>query len=131
MLPWGERVNGLNEQEIRAVVAYIRELGGGVQQIPDMLPQFWARGDVALGERLFTANCSGCHGAKGIGGDGPALGNKAFLSSASDTFLVGTISRGRRGTVMQGFTDPSPIRRVLTQAEIEAIVVYLRSLNPK
>ena len=112
MLPWGERVNGLNEQEIRAVVAYIRELGGGVQQIPDMLPQFWARGDVALGERLFTANCSGCHGAKGIGGDGPALGNKAFLSSASDTFLVGTISRGRRGTVMQGFTDPSPIRRV-------------------
>jgi hypothetical protein len=32
---------------------------------------------------------------------------------------------------MLGFTDPSPIRMVLTQAEIEAIVVYLRSLNTK
>ncbi len=131
MLPWGDRENGFNADEIRAVVAYIRQLGGGIQAVPDTMPQIWARGDAGLGERLFTANCSGCHGPKGVGGEGPALGNKAFLSNVTDTFLVGTISRGRRGTVMQGFTNPSPIRPVLTQAEIEAIVVYLRTLNPK
>jgi len=31
--------------------------------------------------------------------------------------------------VMQGFANPSPIRRVLTQAEIESIVTYIRSLS--
>ncbi len=57
--------------------------------------------------------------------------NKNFLAAVTDTYLVGTITSGRRGTVMQGFSNPSPIRRVLTQAEIEAIVVYIRSLNAK
>lgn len=131
MLPWGERENGFTEEEIRSLIAYIRQLGGNVQFVPDTMPQVWARGDAGSGERLFTSNCSGCHGKSGIGGDGPALGNKAFLSSATDTYLVGTIGRGRRGTVMQGFSNPSPIRRVLTQSEIEAIIVYLRSLNAK
>jgi cytochrome c oxidase cbb3-type subunit 3 len=131
MLPWGERENGFTDDEIRSVVAYIRQLGGGVQFVPDTMPQIWAGGDVATGERLFTANCAGCHGKNAIGGEGPAIGNKAFLAAATDSYLVGTITRGRRGTVMQGFATPSPIRRVLTQSEIEAIVVYLRSLNTK
>jgi mono/diheme cytochrome c family protein len=131
MLAWGQRENGFTDDEIRAVVAYIRHLGGGIQAVPDTMPQVWATGDVRFGESLFTANCSGCHGRAGAGGEGPALGNPAFLSNVSDTYLVGTISQGRRGTVMQGFTAPSPTRKVLTQAEIEAIVVYLRSLNVK
>lgn len=131
MLPWGDRENGFTDDEIRLLIAYIRQLGGNVQAAPDTMPQIWARGDVNLGERLFASNCAGCHGKIGVGGDGPALANKAFLASVSDTYLVGIISRGRRGTVMQGFTNPSPIRRVLTQAEIESIVVYIRSLNTK
>lgn len=131
MLPWGERENGFNDEEIKAVVAYIRLLGGNVQAVPDSMPQIWAKGDPAAGAILFTENCAGCHGKNGIGGDGPALGNKAFLTNVTDTFLVGTVSRGRQGTVMQGFANASPIRKVLTQGEIESIVVYLRSLNAK
>ncbi len=131
MLAWGERENGLNDDEIRSVIAYIRALGGGVQAVPDAKPQIWAAGDVATGERLFSANCSGCHGKAGAGGEGPALGNPAFLAAATDTYLVGTITNGRRGTVMQGFANGSPTRPVLTQSEIEALVVYLRSLKAK
>jgi mono/diheme cytochrome c family protein len=131
MLPWGERPNGFSDDEIRSVVAYIRMLAGNVQPIPDTKPKIWASGDVAVGGLLFTSNCSGCHGKNGAGGDGPAIGNKAFLAAATDTYLFETISRGRRGTVMQGFSNPSPIRRVLTPAEIESIVVYLRSLGAK
>jgi len=131
MLPWGERENGFTLDEIRGLVAYIRQLGGNVQATPDAQPQIWAKGDPALGANLFTENCAGCHGKNGVGGDGPALGNKAFLTNVTDTFLVGTIGRGRQGTVMQGFANPSPIRKVLTQSEIESIVVYLRSLNAK
>lgn len=129
MLPWGERENGLKDDEIRSLVSYIRVLGGGVQQEADPKPARWVSADVAIGARLFTANCAGCHGPMGSGGEGPALGNKVFLETATDTFLVETISRGRRGTTMLGFSTPSTVRRVLTRAEIEAIVAYIRTLE--
>lgn len=129
MLAWGERENGLKDEEIRSVIAYIRALGGGQQAVPDTKPQIWATGDAATGERLFSANCSGCHGKAGVGGEGPALNNPAFQTAVTDTYLVGTITNGRRGTVMLGFANGSPTRPVLTQGDIEAIVVYLRSLK--
>lgn len=131
MLAWGDRENGFTDDEIRSVIAYIRSLGGNVQSVPDTKPQIWATGDAQFGDALFTANCAGCHGKAGIGGDGPALSNKMFLSNVSDTFLIETIKRGRSGTIMQGFGNPSPIRRVLSQSDIESIVVFLRSLNAK
>lgn len=131
MLPWGERVNGLTVAEIRSLVAYIRQLGGGIQQEVDLMAARWVNADAGLGGRLFAANCAGCHGPLGSGGEGPALGNKVFLGSATDTFLVETISRGRRGTVMQGFSTPSTVRPALTRAEIESIVAYLRTLEAR
>ena len=129
MLPWGDRENGFSDDEIRLVIAYIRKLGGNIQAVPDTMPQIWAKGDVNFGAKLFTANCAGCHGKTGEGSEGPALNNKVFLSSVSDTFLFQTISRGRRGTVMQGFNNPSVVRRALTREEIESIVVFIRSLG--
>lgn len=131
MLPWGDRQNGFNDAEIRGVVAYIRQLGGGVQHVPDTMPQIWAKGDPNAGAQLFAANCSGCHGKNAEGLEGPALANKAFLAVATDTFLVETVSRGRRGTVMQGFNGSSPTRRTLTREEIEAIIVFIRTLGTK
>lgn len=131
MLAWGDRENGLSDDELRALVAYIRQLGGNIQPIPDTMPPLWARGDAAAGERLFTANCAGCHGQRGIGGEGPALGNKVFLENVTDTFLAETIIRGRRGTVMQGFATPSTVRPALTRAEIESIITYIRTLDKK
>jgi len=131
MLPWGERENGLKADEIKALVAYIRQLGGNVQQRPDPMPQIWATGDANTGARLFASNCSGCHGKNAEGADGPGLSSKVFMSSVTDTFLVSTIGNGRAGTVMQGFLNPSPTRRELTKAEIESVVVYLRSIGNK
>ncbi len=131
MLAWGERENGFSADEVAALVAYIRKLGGGVQAKPDTLPRIWAKGDAVLGARLYASNCAGCHGALGEGLEGPAIGNKTFLDAASDTFLTGTIARGRRGTTMQGFATGSVVRRSLTPAEIEAIVTFLRTVGTK
>ncbi len=131
MLPWGDRPNGFADDEIRTLITYIRQRGGNVQPLPDSKPRLWAAGNAALGGGLFDSNCSGCHGKNGVGADGPAIANKAFLSNVTDTFLSETIRRGRTGTVMQGFGNPSPVRKVLTQTEIESIVVYLRSLGAK
>ena len=131
MLAWGERENGFTVDEMKSLIAYIRQLGGNVQYKPDTMPQIWAQGDVNAGARLFASNCAGCHGKTGEGLEGPALSNKNFLANVADTFLVEMISRGRRGTIMQGFTNGSSIRRTLTREEIESIVVYLRSLGAK
>lgn len=131
MLAWGERENGFTADEIKSLIAYIRALGGNVQYKQDTMSRLWARGDINFGERLFVSNCAGCHGAGGVGLEGPALNNKNFLANATDTFLFETISRGRRGTIMQGFSNSSVVRRALTREEIEAIVVYLRSLEAK
>ena len=63
--------------------------------------------------RCLTANCSGCHGKNGVGGDGPALSNKVFLIQCFG-HVSGRDDHARTsGTVMQGFSDPSPIRPVL------------------
>lgn len=131
MLGWSERENGLTADEVRSLVTYIRKLGGNIQHVPDDRPQIWAKGDANLGLRLFESNCAGCHGKTGEGLEGPALNNKNFMDSVSDGFLFETISRGRRGTIMQGFNSSSVVRRALTKEEIESIVVYLRSLGAK
>ncbi len=127
----GSNEAGLKPEEITRVVAYLRQLGGNTAVTPDTNPSRWVKGNAAMGAKLFAANCSGCHGAKGEGGEGPALNNKVLLSTANDRFFVETIGKGRRGTAMKGFLEPSPVRRALTQAEIEAIVTFLRSWEKK
>lgn len=130
MLAWGEKEGGLSTDEIKAVVAYLRQISG-IQQKPDISASRWVKGDWNTGKNLYAANCSGCHGQKGEGGEGPALNNKVLLSTATDTFLFETIIRGRRGTAMQGFANPSPVRPALSRWEVESIVTFIRSLETK
>jgi mono/diheme cytochrome c family protein len=126
MPPWGEKEGGLRPEEIRQVVAYLRRLGGVAYQ-PDGRPPRWVKGNVDRGRRLFASACSGCHGRNGEGGEGPALNNPVLLATATDSYLVETIKRGRRGTAMEGFLTPAVTRPALSSAEIESVVAFLRS----
>lgn len=122
---------GLKPEEIQSLVTHLRRLGGNVQAKADNAPARWVKGDASAGSRLYGSNCAGCHGARGEGGEGPALNNQVFLSSATDRFMVETIGRGRRGTAMLGFNQPSPTRSALSASEIEAIVSFIRSWETK
>ena len=93
---------------------------------PDGKPRRWAKGDVEQGERLYASACAGCHGAKGQGAEGPMLANQVLLASSTDSYLAETIRRGRRGTAMLGFAQPTPARRALAASEIESIVTFMR-----
>lgn len=126
MPAWGTQEGGLRPQEVQAVVAHVRQLGGA-DYAPDFRPRLWVAADQSAGRRLFESSCSGCHGPEGEGGEGPALNNQVLLSTATDTYLVETIARGRRGTTMQGFLTPSVVRPALSRPEIELIVAYIRS----
>lgn len=127
MPAWGRTDGGLRPAEIDSVVAHVRRFGNGLHPEPDGKPQCWARGDRGLGQRLYAASCAACHGKAGEGGEGPALANPNLLAHATDTYLVETIRRGRRGSSMLGFGAGSSTRRTLSQEEIEAIVAHIRS----
>jgi mono/diheme cytochrome c family protein len=126
MPSWGEKDGGLRPDEIQAVIAHLRQISGTQSRQESTQPR-WVSADAATGRQLYAAACAGCHGAKGEGGEGPALNNKVFLSAATDTYLVETISRGRRGTAMEGFQQPSPARPSLSSTEIQAVVAFIRT----
>jgi cbb3-type cytochrome c oxidase subunit III len=130
MPAWGETEGGLRPEEIMAIVGHIREMTG-IRPEEDPRPSRWVRGDAALGGDLYTGNCASCHGPSGEGGTGPALSNTVLLDTATDTYLVQTILRGRRGTSMEGFSRPSTTRRTLTGEEAESIVAFMRGWEKK
>lgn len=126
MAAWGQSPAGLRPDEIDAVVSHLRTLGG-VAPEPDPRPARWVTGDAAAGGPLFDSHCARCHGPHGEGGEGPALRNPVLLETATDTMLVETIRRGRRGTTMEGFMTATPTRPALAQSDIESIVAFLRA----
>ena len=119
----------MRPEEIKAVVGHLRNLGGPAE--PDTKPSRWVKGDLEAGKKHYTAYCAGCHGADGKGGEALALNNAGLLAAASDTYLVKTIERGRRGTAMQGFAQASTVHPALSPNEIEAIVSYIRTWEKK
>lgn len=128
-MPGWLKPDGLRAEEVKTVAAHVRTLGGVASMETDAKPPRWVQADASHGKRLFESTCAGCHGAQGKGGEGPALNDKVLLESATDTYLVETISRGRRGTAMASFTEPSPVRPALARADVEAVVAYLRSMQ--
>jgi cbb3-type cytochrome c oxidase subunit III len=125
MQPWGDGARGVQPADVPALIAHLRELGGAPAPA-DTRPARWVAGDTAAGERLFAASCAGCHGSKGEGGEGVMLNNPVLLDHATDTYLVETIKRGRRGTPMPAFGQSSSVHRTLSDAEIGAIVSFIR-----
>lgn len=53
-----------SDDQIEALVAYVSSIAPGGPEIPDVDT---GRGELPRGFQLFLNNCSGCHGAAGIG----------------------------------------------------------------
>ena len=78
-----------------------------------------------LGKATFGL-CMGCHGTDATGrvGIGPRIASTSYLAVASDDFLAQTIKRGRSATTMISWEN------VLSDQQVEALIAYLRSLDP-
>src|SRR5579862_4550144 len=78
--------------------------------------------EVEKGKQLFLGMCSRCHGVEGGGGEGPNL-NRPVLSHAPDDAALTAVIR-------DGIPDRGmPKLRRYTDAELHAMVVYIRSLS--
>jgi putative heme-binding domain-containing protein len=78
--------------------------------------------EIEKGKQLFLGMCSRCHGVEGGGGEGPNL-NRPVLSRAPDDQALAAVIR-------DGIPDRGmPKLRRFTDAELHAMVVYIRSLS--
>ena len=79
---------------------------------------------VDQGAQQFQANCAGCHGTDGKGGDkGPAIATLPNFVALSEIELI--------NIVRDGTTAGMPSFERLGDAEITAVVRYLRTLQGK
>jgi cbb3-type cytochrome c oxidase subunit III len=80
---------------------------------------------IAAGQKLFGVTCANCHGRSAQGTRmAPALYNKTFLSQTPDAAITQIISNGVPGTAMPAWGGR------LSDADLKALVAYLRSLEP-
>jgi high-affinity iron transporter len=118
--PMGGWSDKLNADERWNVVAYINSMRASPQQ-------------VAEGEGFYTQRCVSCHGATGAD-DGvaasmlsklpPELGSFAWQAERSDAEIAHAVRSGAPGTAM-------PPSRDLTDADLAAVVAYVRTLGGK
>lgn len=108
----------MNEEEIFLLTQWLQEQGG---HEPVKLSGQAVTGDITLGAKIYSEECSDCHGVNGEGDIGPALGNPVMLSLTEDSFLRYAIVNGREGTDMPEFGD------YLEAKEIDAVTAFLRS----
>jgi putative heme-binding domain-containing protein len=78
--------------------------------------------DLAKGERLYNAQCAGCHGPKGEGAKGPTLARSTLPRAADDAALLRVIENGIPGTEMPG-------AYAMILREVSQVAAYVKSLG--
>lgn len=76
-------------------------------------------------DTLFTQNCSGCHGARGIGAPAPPIGSPVYLAIVDDATIRKVATNGVSGTPMSAFGQSAG--GMLTDKQIDVIVNGIRS----
>ena len=92
--------------------------------------------ELRLGKRAFQHYCSSCHGETGAGDGFNAfnldprprdISDPAFQKKKTDAELADAIQRGGAGVGLSALMPPWG--RTLSRAEIEQVVLYIRSLK--
>lgn len=83
---------------------------------------FASPSDVQTGERIFLAQCAGCHGPKGEGGRGAVLAHPRLRHAPDDEALFRVIRDGISGTDMPG-------GYALDTRETWQVAAYVRGLG--
>ncbi|OGB14903.1 MAG: alcohol dehydrogenase [Burkholderiales bacterium RIFCSPHIGHO2_12_FULL_67_38] len=120
----------LSDADLRAMARYLRGLGPDAAAPPPAAPRA-ASAQLTLGQRVYEAQCTDCHGAQGEGARQaypPLAGNRA-LTLASAVNPVQAVLNGGFAPATAGNPRPygmPPYRTLLSDAEIAAVITYAR-----
>jgi putative heme-binding domain-containing protein len=84
-------------------------------------PDDYPRADIEYGAKLYTEQCSTCHGENGAGVAGVDLRSGKFRNAVTDPQLRTVITTGFPNAGMPAFTFDS--------TELTGLVAYLRNMN--
>ena len=105
------------QQQIYELAAYVASLGGG-PAIPSAAQTSTNGADTALGQELFSTNCSQCHGFAGAGGALTYGKNAPSLTASTNTQIYEAMLTGPEA--MPVFGDGT-----ITPAEKKDIIAYI------
>jgi quinol---cytochrome-c reductase cytochrome c subunit len=109
------RRSPFSDPQIAALVRYVASLGRG-PRVPTPDPE---RGDMSVGQRLFTEHCAGCHQAVAEGG---------YVTGARVPPLKDATARQIAEAVRIGpYLMPSFPRSQLTDRELDSVVAYVEA----
>jgi len=126
----------LSTLQVNAIVSHVRSFVPGKYASTSNIT---INGNAQHGKKLFSQHCAACHGNEGKGGQGtgvtqsrprdaviaaPALNNRGFLFSATDTIIRDALLHGRKGTAMKSFVEKG-----LSLTDISDLVSYVRSFQ--
>jgi cytochrome c oxidase cbb3-type subunit 3 len=111
-------------QGISDIISYMRSFSAGERNYiyPGSNP-----GNASAGTALYSAHCAECHGQEGDGIKAPALNNQEFLSSATNGYLIATISLGREGTRMPTWSREEDGHPALSSGQRKDIAAFIRT----
>ena len=87
--------------------------------VPTSLPSA-SPDTLALGKRLFEANCAKCHGTNFVPATEGGADLRVHVPVHPDAYLLDVVRNGRPGTAMP------PFRNSLSETEIGAVLTYVR-----
>lgn len=115
------------EEDLKALWAYLRTVLPVRRAEPPRTFQAGAlsQDPPTLGKAMYTSYCTHCHGTEGRDGMAADLALAEAAPSLNDADVEQTIRHGMGGTHMPGFD------KTLSDAQIKALVVHVRSLGSK
>jgi ubiquinol-cytochrome c reductase cytochrome b subunit len=82
------------------------------------------------GQKVYSQNCSSCHGASGEGGMGPALAGNDFVTGDAKQVIM-TVLDGKTGAITvngKGYNGTMPPwKGTLSNKDIAAVVTFIRT----
>lgn len=122
--------NVLPDEDVSQLIALMRrweEIQQAGVEVPviEVAPVESTPEMIAQGQQLYSVACQACHGVSAYGTRmAPALNSQDFLSETPDEAIKQIINGGVSGTMMPAWGGR------LDDAEMNAIVAYLRSFDP-
>jgi mono/diheme cytochrome c family protein len=80
---------------------------------------------IALGKKVYSANCAKCHGDQGQGVDSPALNSRQFQEAATEDQIYHLATVGIPGAVMPAWSNA--FGGPLTDEQIRAAAAFIKT----